>query len=214
MVVRTLSILLICLLCGLNSAAQERDTNVVQFSGIVLTEEDGELVPLPYVNVFVKGTRRGTYSSTDGLFSVVARTTETIVFSSIGFKTIEYEIPDSIDGDRYTVYQLMSKDTFLLPETVIYPWPSREHFKLEFIAMNVEDPLEERAKENLSEKALAQIREYLPSDGGESVNLYLRQQANAYVYEGQIKPITVLNAFAWADFFKAWKRGDFKKKKK
>jgi len=32
-------------------------------------------------------------------------------------------------------------------------------------------------------------------------------------YIGQTQPITVLNAFAWAEFIKAWKEGKFKRKK-
>ena len=32
-------------------------------------------------------------------------------------------------------------------------------------------------------------------------------------YAGQIPPMNIFNPFAWAEFVKAWKRGDFKKKK-
>lgn len=191
------------------------DSNkAIQLSGVVLTEEDGEVIPLPYVNVYVKGSSRGTYSANDGFFSIVVRKNETIIFSTIGFKTIEYTIPDSLNANRYTIFQILSKDNILLPETVVYPWPSREHFKLEFLAMEVGSELENRAQENLSEKALAQLREYLPTDGGENVGYYLKRQAESYVYEGQYKPIKVLDVFAWQRFIKAWKRGDFKNKDK
>jgi hypothetical protein len=97
---------------------------------------------------------------------------------------------------------------------VIYPWPSREHFKQEFLAMDITDQLEMQAAENLSEKALAQIREYLPSDGAENVSIYLKEQAKSYYYEGQFRPVNILNVFAWKQFIDAWKRGDFKKKEK
>jgi hypothetical protein len=186
----------------------------IQLSGMVVTEENGEVIPLPYVNVYVKGTTRGTYSSNEGFFSLVVRKGETVIFSTIGFKSIEYQVPDSLNRTRYTVYQILSKDNILLPETVIYPWPTRENFNLEFLAMDVTDALEENAMENLSEKVLAQLREYLPSDGIENTSLYLRQQADSYVYAGQIKPIKILDVFAWQKFIQAWKRGDFKKKKK
>jgi hypothetical protein len=139
---------------------------------------------------------------------------DTVQFSSIGYKTIDYVIPDTLTDNRYSVYQLMSQDTFLLPETVIYPWPSREHFRLEFLAMDVTDDLQSIADENVAEKALREMVQELPADGNENADYYLRQQANAQYYSGQIRPMNILNPFAWKRFFDAWKRGDFKSDKK
>lgn len=202
-------------LCVLQQVhAQTRDTSsVIQFSGIVLTDEYGKLEPLPYVNVYIDATRRGTFTSTDGFFSLVGRKGEVVIFSSIGYKDVEYLIPDTLRGDRYSIFQIMTRDTFLLPETVVYPWPSREHFKYEFLALDITNELEERARENLSDRVLAQMMAYLPSDGDENVDFYLRRQAESYYYQGQIRPIQVLNAFAWKQFIDALKRGDFKRKK-
>jgi len=202
------------LLLSVTAKAQRIDdtTGVVQLSGLLLTEENGVLEPLPYVNIFVRGTQRGTFSSFDGFFSIVARVGETVIFSSIGYKEVEYMIPDTLPGNRYSIIQVLDRDTVWLPETVIYPWPSREHFKLEFLAMETQTPLEARLAENLSDRAIAQLILYLPSDGNENTDLFLKQQAQSYYYEGQFKPINVLNAFAWADFVRAIKRGDYKKK--
>ena len=209
-------IVLIFLIAGVHyeaSAQRVRDSlGVVQLSGIVLTEENGMLEPLPYVNIYVDATRRGTFSSFEGFFSIVGRKGERVIFSSIGYKDVEYIIPDTLPGNRFSIIQVMDRDTVLLPEAVIYPWPSREHFKLEFLAMETQTPLEARLEDNLSERAIAQLITYLPTDGDENVDLFLKQQAQSYYYEGQFKPINVLNAFAWAEFIKALKRGDFKKK--
>jgi len=186
---------------------------IIQFSGVVVTDENGFIQPLPYVNIYVKSSRRGTYSSNDGFFSLVGRKGEVVVFSSVGYEDVEYVIPDTLTTTRYSVFQIMTKDTILLPETVIYPWPSREHFKLEFLAMNVTSGLEERINANLSDQAMAEMMAFLPADGDENADFFLREQAASYYYEGQIKPQNVFNAFAWAEFIKAMKRGDFKKKK-
>lgn len=187
--------------------------DVVQFSGMVLTDEHGVLEPLPYVNVYIDATRRGTFTGEDGFFSLVGRKGEKVVFSSIGYRDAEYIIPDTLTSDRYSIFQIMSRDTFMLPETFIYPWPSREHFTLEFLAMDISNELEDRAAENLSDRALAQLMAYLPADGDENVDFYLRQQAASYYYAGQTRPIQILNAFAWKQFIDAMKRGDFKRKK-
>jgi hypothetical protein len=53
----------------------------------------------------------------------------------------------------------------------------------------------------------------LPNDGREAINYTLRQRANASYYTGQLPPQNIFNPFAWSQFIKAWKRGDFKKKK-
>ncbi len=205
--------LLLLLGISTKTLAQNPDSAVVQFSGIVLTDEHGVLEPLPYVNVYVRATRHGTFTGSDGFFSLVGRKGEAVVFSSVGYKDVTYVIPDTLSTDRYSMFQIMTRDTILLPETYIYPWPSREHFKLEFLAMDVSNQLEDRAEENLSARALAQLMAYLPSDGDENVDFYLRQQAESYYYAGQIRPIQILNAFAWKQFIDALKRGDFKRKK-
>jgi hypothetical protein len=190
----------------------DQDDRVIQISGKVVTEDDGKIMFLPYAVVAVKGTNRGTYTDFSGFFSIVVRPKETLVFSVLGYKDAFYTVPDGLDQDRYTIFQVMSKDTFLLPEAVIYPWPDPTFFTQEFLAMDVHDDLEDLAKENLSEKSMAALREYLPSDGVEHTSLYLKQQSQSYYYEGQIRPINLFNAFAWKEFIQAWKRGDFKKK--
>jgi len=186
---------------------------VVQISGKVLTEENDRLMFVPYAVVAVKGTNRGTFTDFSGFFSIVVRTNETLVFSVLGFKDAFYKVPDTLTQDRYTIFQIITKDTILLPEAVIYPWPDPDFFTREFLAMDVHDDLEDIAAENLSEKSMAELREYLPSDGVEHQTLYFKQKSQSYYYEGQIKPINLFNAFAWKEFIQAWKRGDFKAKK-
>lgn len=195
------------------SLAQTDEVRVVQFSGKVVTEENNKMKGVPYAAISVRGTYRGTFSDFDGFFSIVVRTGETLVFSVLGYKDAFFNVPDTLTTDRYTIFQIMTKDTILLAEAVIYPWPDPDHFIAEFLAMDVHDDLEDIAAENLSDKVMIQLREYLPSDGPEHQALYLKQQSQKYYYEGQIRTPQILNAFAWKQFIEAWKRGDFKRKK-
>ncbi len=194
--------------------AQQIDSSIVQFSGLVVTEDQGELMVLPYTNILLNSSGRGTYSNLDGFFSIVARKGEVVIFSSIGYGTVEFTIPDTLSDNRYTIYQIMTQDTFNLPETVVYPWPSREHFKIEFLALNIPDDLQERAEDNLTSVAMDKMRNELVTDGGENTGYYLRRQAESYYSIGQSKPMHILNPIAWAKFFKDWKSGKFKRKKK
>lgn len=190
-----------------------KDTSLVQFSGIVLDGSTDELYPVPYANIVVKDKYRGTYTDLKGFFSIVVQKGDIIVFSAIGYKDAEYYIPYDLSEDRYSIVQLMTQDTINLPETVVFPWPSREHFKIEFLAMDVTPELQRIAAANMANEALSRMRNDVPRDAAETGSYYLRQQASQYYSIGQAPPMNIFNAAAWKRFFDAWKRGDFKKKK-
>ena len=194
-------------------AQEVLDSTLVQFSGMVLDGSDENLYPIPFANVLIKEDARGTYSEMNGFFSIVAKKGDVVSFSAIGYKPVDFVIPDSLDDNRYSVVQLMTPDTINLPETIVFPWPSRDHFKLEFLAMDVTDELQQKAIENLAQKSLRRLIEEVPYDGDENADFYLRQQAKSYYYIGQIPPMNIFSPVAWKQFFDAWKRGDFKKKK-
>ena len=208
------SLIAFCLLPLLVVAQSVQPGEPVQFTGMVLDGSDEELFPVSYTNIYLKDEKRGTYSDLRGYFTIVVEKGDTVIFSAVGYKSVEFVIPDSLSSDRYSVVQLMTRDTFNLPETVVFPWPSKEHFKIEFLALDVSDILAERAMENLAEEALKRQRNKVPVDGNETADFYLRQQAKNYYHIGQTPPMNIFNVVAWKQFFDAWKRGDFKKKGK
>ena len=106
----------------------------------------------------------------------------------------------------------MTPDQVNLPETVVFPWPSREHFKLEFLAMDVTNEMQEQAIRNLANESLERMRSSVRPDGKEAANYYLRRQASNYYYIGQTPPMNIFNPVSWKQFFDSWKNGDFKKK--
>jgi len=208
-------ILLFCLVTiSIEAQVLREDENLIQFSGMVLDGSDAELYPIPYTNIYIKGKGRGTYSDFKGFFSIVVEKGDSIGFSAIGYRTIEIAIPDTLTDSRYSLIQLMTQDTFNLPETIVFPWPSKDHFKLEFLAMDVTKEMQERAVENLASDVLSRGRELVSIDGNEHADFYLRQQSRQYYYIGQTPPMNIFNPIAWGKFFESWKKGDFKKKKK
>lgn len=189
----------------------KKDSSLVQFSGMVITDANGYLVPVPYATVLVESENRGTYTNYRGFFSIVVHRGDKITFSAIGFADETITIPDTLTSNRFYAAQLITDDTINLPETVIFPWPDRDHFKLEFLAMDVNEDLADRAKENLSEKTLAEVRKNTKMDANDNADFYLRQQAQSYYSLGQTPPMNIFNPLAWSQFFKAWKDGKFKK---
>ncbi len=207
-------ILIFCLFLG-NLFSQEKQSKYIQFSGKTVTAGvDGDIVDLPYVTIGILGTSRGTYSEVDGFFSLVAAKGDTIQFSRIGYKDAKIVVPDTLNSVFYSWIQILTQDNVLLPEAVIYPWPDKEFYKIEFLALDISDELKTRARDNIAEEIMAEIRETLPIDGGESYDNEFRRNLNEYKYSGQLKPQNIFNPVAWAQFIKAWKRGDFKSKKK
>lgn len=70
--------------------------------------------PLPGTNVIVKGTTNGTQTDFDGNYSITAASDATLIFSYVGFKTIE--IP--VNGNS-TVDASMQEDAAALDEVVV-----------------------------------------------------------------------------------------------
>jgi len=190
--------------------AQEEDDDLIQFSGVAVTMDS--LLPVPFATILVKGTSRGTTSDYYGYFSFVAKKNDTLVFSSIGFKASEFYVPDSLNGNRYSLIHSMLRDTIELATVNIFPWPTPEQFKAAFLALDIPDDDLEVARKNLSPQTLAERAEALPMDGGLNFKWQNQQRANQLYFAGQYRPNNLLNPIAWAQFIEAWKRGDFKRK--
>ena len=214
---RLLFFILLIAVCQSNALGQATrgyyDSTLIQFTGLVLTSSNGELIPVPFATVSIVGSGRGDYANFKGFFSLVARKGDLVRFSGVGFKTKTYTIPDTLKGMRYSAVQLLVADTINLPETVIFPWPDRDNFKVEFLAMNVDEDLAERARKNIAPARLIAMRENMPMDPNENADYFLRQQSKSFYHIGQTPPMSIFDPLAWAKFFKAWKKGDFKKKK-
>ena len=97
-----------CMLVSVASRAQDRTV-----SGTVTSTEEGS--PLPGVNVVIRGTTEGTTTDTDGRFSLVVPSSESVlVFSFIGLKTVE-----TIVGERSQIDVGMDVDVAQLSEVVV-----------------------------------------------------------------------------------------------
>lgn len=184
--------------------------SVVQLYGVVMTADS--LKALPSVSVVVKGQNRGTITNEQGVFSIVVLKGDQIEFTSIGYKPKLVSIPRDLDGNQQSLLQLMVQDTIYLPATIIKKRPTRAQFEKAFLNTDVPDDQQEIARKNNDVARRRALMSTYPSDGREATNYYLRQNANKYYYAGQAPPMNIFNPFAWSEFIKAWKRGDYKKK--
>jgi hypothetical protein len=187
----------------------QQDT-VVQLYGIVMTADS--LQAIPSASVIVEDKLRGTFTNDHGVFSIVVLKGDRIRFSCIGYKDKEISIPTNLQGNQYSVIQLMVSDTAYLPATILRPRPTRAQFERDFVNTDVPADQIEVARENTNEATRRALIASLPADGREAIASLQRQQATKYSYMGQVPPQNIFNPIAWAEFIQAWKRGDFKKK--
>ena len=206
------SLLLCALFIPIGAKAQFENfkDSVVQLYGVVMTADS--LQALPSVSVMVKGQNRGTITNNQGVFSIVVIKGDNIEFSSVGFKPKMVTVPKDIAGNQYSVLQLMVTDTVFLAATIIKSRPTREQFERDFLNTKVPDDNLEIARQNNDEGKRRILMASLPRDGKEAASNYLSKQSAKYYYAGQAPPQNIFNPFAWADFIKSWKRGDFKNK--
>lgn len=189
--------------------AQKKDAKVIQFSGYVLTADS--LMGVPFAHITITNRGRVATAGPDGFFSFAALEGDTLYFTSIGFKPSVYIIPTKLETDKYTVVQMMTKSEVYLRETIIFPW-RREDFHQVFMDTHPPEDDLDRAKRNLERETLAAIGEKMEADGQESAAQNLRATSAKTYYYGQTPPQNIFNPLAWAEFIRAWKRGDFKKK--
>jgi len=138
---------------------------------------------------------------------------DVIEFTSIGYKPKLVTIDPNLKGDQYSMIQLMVSDTVFLPATIIKKRISREQFERDFINTTVPDDDIAIARQNTNIMTRQYLMATLPIDGKETGNQYLNQSARKMYYFKQAAPQNIFNPFAWNEFIKAWKRGDFRKKK-
>ena len=191
------------------TSAQNSSTGIIQINGVTMTADS--LRAVPDVTILVKNKNRGVESEYTGVFSIVCYKGDTLEFSCLGFRSKEFAVSKDLQGQYFSLIQLMVQDTFYLPETIIRPLPSKQGFDYAFQHWHIPNDQYELARKNTDAYLLRALAYTLPHDGHESQSRVLQQQAREAVYYGQQQPMNILNPIAWGQFFDAWKRGDFRK---
>lgn len=204
------NLLLIVLLASvLPLRAQVKQPELVQFSGVVVTDS---LAPVPFTNILVRNSYRGTMSDVFGYFSFVAQEGDTILFSAVGFTRSQYVIPTDLAENKYSMIHVMGRDTIQLRELAVYPWPSRDQFREAFLNLRLPDDDLQLTMRNLSPAEMVQRMESLPPDAYQSFQYQMAMDQTKLYYSGGTPPINLFNPIAWAQFIQAWQNGAFKKK--
>ena len=206
----SLLIILGALILFTNGDAMAQGRQAVQVSGGIIGSDSTSGVP--GVHIYSPRSGRGTTSNEYGYFSYPFVSNDSIIVSAVGYQKYSFLVPRD-QGDNITVIIELREDTTYLPAVEVFPFPTEKLFKEAILAMQL--PNEEGYKsmrQNLDDDLLARMARDMPMDGSMNYKYYQNQQFNNMNNKYGMYTIPLLNPFAWANFIKSIKRGDFKKK--
>jgi hypothetical protein len=209
---KTLLLILVftCLMGRAKAQFENVKDSVVQLFGIVMTADS--LRGIEAVSVTIRGSNRGTITNGQGVFSIVALKGDIIDFTHVQYKPKTVVVPRNLEGNQYSIVQLMIEDTVYLPATIIRPRPTPQQFARDFVNNKVPDDEIEIARENNTAAKRRALMQSTPGDAGEATTIQMQNIATKATYQGQVPPMNIFSPAAWSEFIQAWKRGDFKKK--
>ena len=136
-----------------------QNDSIIQLSGMVVNDT---LEPLPFTNIIIISKNQGTISNFYGFFSFAIDKSDTILFSSVGYKPILISFVDSLYKENYYVDIKMEMDTIFLRQIDVFPWPTFQQFKHAFVSLKIPDDDLERARKNIE---LINIQKYAENMG-------------------------------------------------
>lgn len=106
------------LLMFISTIAFSQDSDIKLFGKVV----NGSL-PIFNVTVVNKTLSTGTITNVYGEFEIKVQAGDLVNFSSIGYKSIAYQVPDTLSTPSFRILVSLVADTFLLKEALVVPWP-------------------------------------------------------------------------------------------
>ena len=202
---KILCILLIWLMT-IPIATKGQKGQTVQVTGVVL--EHDSLQALPFTSIRIMNSKQGTVSDNTGYFSLFIIAGDTLQFSNVGYKTAQFILPEALATEHYSLIQLMQKDTILLDQITIRPWPKMEDFVQAFLESENDEPQRQNTRRMQKDLAIL-LKGQMELD-----KAYYAQMRYSKLYHtsGVVPPNNFLNPFTWAKFIKNWREDAFKGK--
>lgn len=188
----------------------EAKANIIHLTGRTLTDNNE---PVPYVHIILVNKKLATASDLQGVFNFPAEINDTVLFRAVGFKYSTLIVKDTFPVRYPYIPVIMHEDTIQLRELVIRPWQgSYERFKQAVLAYKLPVTELERAEKNLNMMDLKALLINSPPTPTMAFRNTMKVYNDRLYWAGQLPPVSITNPLAWAQFFKALKNGEFKKK--
>ena len=211
--IKTISISLFVLVLGRGPsilAQTDEKVNIIHLTGRTLTDS---LQPVPYVHIIMVNKKLATASDLKGNYNFPSEVNDTILFRAVGFKYYKLVVRDTFPIRYPYIPIIMEEDTIQLRELVIRPWQgSYERFKQAVLTYKLPVTELDRAQKNLAMMDLKALLINSPPSPTMAFRNTMKVYNDRLYWAGQLPPVNITNPLAWAQFFKALKNGDFKKK--
>ncbi len=166
--------------------------------GTVTSATDGE--PIPGVNVILKGTSQGVATDFDGKYSIDASSNDVLVFSFLGFKTMEQLV-----GNQTNIDVVLEEDAAKLDEIVVVGYGTAKRSDLTGALTSVssrdfeKQPLSDVSQALQGRAAGVQVTQNSGAPGGgykiriRGANSITGGNEPLYVIDGQFADINTIN---------------------
>lgn len=183
----------------------------VYVSGLIIDGRTSE--PVPAANLYIPKAGYGTSANSDGYFILPTIPGDSVIVDCVGYKKRYYIIPRE-KGESYSVIIEMNQDITTLPIVEVMAYPTEEMFKEAFVALELPDQDKmERLQETLDKNYMMRMAFESQMDAASNHRYYMDRSFTQTSNRGTMPTLQVLNPFAWAQFIKSVKRGDYKKGK-
>ncbi len=189
---------------------KDKKKAVYHLSGNVLTES---LQVIPYVHIILKNKNLATASDIHGYFNFPAEINDTILYSALGYKMKTMVVRDTFSMEYPYFEVFLEEDTIQIAEVAIRPWQGNyERFKQAILDYDPPETDLDRAYKNLAIMDLHSLLYNSPATPSIAFKNTMKMYNDNLYWAGQLPPVNITNPLAWAQFFKALKDGDFKRK--
>ena len=158
----------------------------IKISGVVFDSDS--LTPLSNVHVRIDSRNIGSITNIQGRFSAFVQPYDTIKFSYVGYKELNFIVSDTLLPGEYVVGVVLSRDTILLKEVVIVP--RRKDLRKEFMNIkHLPDPELDNARRNLAILSYQGVTgKGVEWDADESYKRVQMRQEMAALNKGMVAP--------------------------
>lgn len=207
--------LLLTALAGFFSTAQAQGQDrQVTFTGFITGGKSNEALPGAYI--YIPKAGRGVLSAPNGYFALPVFPGDSVIFSYVGFRTQYHIIPHRLTDLTYSAVVALQEDVKTLAEVKVYPYATEELFKEAFVNLKLPDEKErENLAKNTSPEAIMRQAATMPMSALANHQNFVNQQffgRESVIGRSATPTFAFTNPFAWANFIRSVKRGDFKNK--
>lgn len=194
------------LLCGIflisQQAYSQLPRKVFQLSGLVVSQSGQN--PVPFAKVSIKDSRRGGYANMEGFYSLPVYLTDTVYFTSIGFKPTVFVVADYLkeyqgnaSSDFIYAINYLLEDSITLPLVQIFPYNNQMELKTAILETDIPEEIENvNARNNLDPNVLDFLIQNLDIDEGERVMVARQMYYNEQLHKNVAPTATLFDPMA------------------